>query len=702
MEPIPGAVITELDLRQNKLTFDSQYLYRNDPTNTVGSGRSDYFVFWPNRGVNQDKSQAINIRNGLGYQSSQFNFKPGNDVLVLPGTPVTYLDYVYMILPFVTARYDRGFDILRKLEEDGRFDFDFYAFPGERAIYRIIPDYVATPIKVILDDRDRDLLIPALPKDFQRYISYQLVGGEGEYRISLAKEASITLLSNHANTRWVLDARYLNPGTNMQFNKVDNDLYIDNVTITLPKNAKQIKVINKQGTFIFDEKNQQMRLINVDGSHFNNRDSLDKYLKMLANSESLSSAFVIINHYQPEGGKGEVGRAYYDTARNRMIYTNLPDAAEFLSQAVLAKVEGDKAWFYRDTAIWQVEISTGQLLRQYLPFGFPAVGNVAITSNTIQGNGQLLFVINHDNGMRCVYTVEDAALNLVAINGSKDLLNQLDNFKQLMDFTGQNKNTATLLLSEATQFGNSSPIKIDTISKLISTAELVPSRVAEVLYLSGYIDKQKQHYWLIPTANHGHKVIRLNLPTLVEQEEVPLPNDDTIVNQSLSLAPLSEFILAATTMGESPGYYFYNFQKHTLYFQPDDGLSNNQAQLVATNIKTLFPINNKLFSLRQNGIFSLLDNQGRNVLLGVSQDWLRQHSVDVTLELEKLIETMPHSADHIMLQGLQDRDGNPIRGWYDSLAGRIVQGGSSLDANHDLVYLGLSKDQREALIYDND
>ncbi len=172
MKPIPGAVITELDLRQNKLTFDSQYLYRNDPTNTVGSGRSDYFVFWPNRGVNQDKSQAINIRNGLGYQSSQFNFKPGNDVLVLPGTPVTYLDYVYMILPFVTARYDRGFDILRKLEEDGRFDFDFYAFPGERAIYRIIPDYVATPIKVILDDRDRDLLIPALPKDFQRYISY--------------------------------------------------------------------------------------------------------------------------------------------------------------------------------------------------------------------------------------------------------------------------------------------------------------------------------------------------------------------------------------------------------------------------------------------------------------------------------------------------------------------------------------------------
>ncbi|MDR5611945.1 MAG: TcdA/TcdB pore-forming domain-containing protein, partial [Arsenophonus sp.] len=41
MEPIPGAVITELDLRQNKLTYASQYLYRNDPTSAVGSGKSD-------------------------------------------------------------------------------------------------------------------------------------------------------------------------------------------------------------------------------------------------------------------------------------------------------------------------------------------------------------------------------------------------------------------------------------------------------------------------------------------------------------------------------------------------------------------------------------------------------------------------------------------------------------------------------------
>lgn len=55
-----------------------------------------------------------------------------------------------------------------------------------------------------------------------------------------------------------------------------------------------------------------------------------------------------------------------------------------------------------------------------------------------------------------------------------------------------------------------------------------------------------------------------------------------------------------------------------------------------------------------------------------------------------------------MLQGVQDREGNLIRSWYDSIAGRIVRCGSSLDVNHNLVYLELSEDQREALIYDND
>ncbi|MDR5612697.1 MAG: hypothetical protein RAM36_06815, partial [Arsenophonus sp.] len=232
---------------------------------------------------------------------------------------------------------------------------------------------------------------------------------------------------------------------------------------------------------------------------------------------------------------------------------------------------------------------------------------------------------------------------------------------------------------------------------------LVPSQVNEILYLSGYIDGKEKYFWLIMEDKQVQNMISLNLPDVEQQEAEQLNHSSAIIdNQAPSLTLISEFILTAITAGDTPGYYFYNPQEHYLYFQKDNGLSGSQAQLVATNIKSLFPINNKFFSLREDGVFSLLDNQGRNVLLGVSVDWLREHSDNVKQELDDLIYEMPHSTDHIMLQGLQDREGNPIRSWYDSIAGRIVRCGSSLDVNHDLVYLGLSEDQREALIYDND
>ena len=42
--------------------------------------------------------------------------------------------------------------------------------------------------------------------------------------------------------------------------------------------------------------------------------------------------------------------------------------------------------------------------------------------------------------------------------------------------------------------------------------------------------------------------------------------------------------------------------------------------------------------------------------------------VHVKLELDNLIYKIPYSADYIILQGLQDREGNSIRAWYDSIA----------------------------------
>lgn len=100
---------------------------------------------------------------------------------------------------------------------------------------------------------------------------------------------------------------------------------------------------------------------------------------------------------------------------------------------MLAKVEGDRAWFYRDIAIWQVEISSGQVLQQYRPFSFPIESHEVIRSYTIQGNGQLFFVMEQGNDIRYVYLIDDTALKLVAINAGRELLGLPGEVKRMAD-----------------------------------------------------------------------------------------------------------------------------------------------------------------------------------------------------------------------------------------------------------------------------
>ncbi|EYU16865.1 TcdA/TcdB pore-forming domain-containing protein [Photorhabdus aegyptia] len=74
--PLPGAVIKTLDLRKNQIDFDSQYIYRTHSGST-GSGRINYF-FWigdfPK--MVHDRSQAIEVRSGIGYKDASRCIEP--------------------------------------------------------------------------------------------------------------------------------------------------------------------------------------------------------------------------------------------------------------------------------------------------------------------------------------------------------------------------------------------------------------------------------------------------------------------------------------------------------------------------------------------------------------------------------------------------------------------------------------------------
>ncbi len=655
MEPIPGAVIRQLDLRHGNLTFDSQYLYRNDPTHSVGSGRSNYFFWWPGRPANTDKNQAINIREGIGYKQAQVDFHPrSSDILILPVTMKSYINYEYMILPFVTARNDRGFDVLRRLEEDGRFDFDFYVFPSERVVRRITPEFVKTPVDVILNDEDRDIVIPPLPKDVHGRLSYQLTGGKGKYRISLQEGASLSLQGNNSDTHWILDARHIGPDVNPSLSKKDNQLLLGSIKITLPEASDNISLINNTGVFsVQQNKDHQWQIteLETNAERFNSLQGLHDHLRQLSNSEHHSRPYTMVEHYRPSPQSRPVGRAFYETGRDRMIYTNVPDAADFLNYAELAKVDGNKAWLYRDATLWQVDIVSGEVLRQYLPIKFPGSDQEKISSHVMQSNDQLWFVVEQQRDKSRIsytYQVAEEALKLVAVDGNTAILTGLDKVSEKISLP------VPLGYSDGEFNGLLAPLAASQwfSGDLCTPERQVKGSPAEVIGLSGRVAGVDRHYWLQTDGKQLQNVVRMNRIN-PNQEDASILADLKKKNPDL-LALTADFTRVFTTAGDKPGYYFYSHQRHSLYFQQDNGLSGTPAsKLAVDDIRSVSIANKQLVALSSSGKLWLADDQGSIRLIGVTADWLRQSGV-------------------------------------------------GLNTEHTLVYLGLAEDGSQAWIFDTD
>ncbi|OCA53115.1 TcdA/TcdB pore-forming domain-containing protein [Photorhabdus namnaonensis] len=381
--PLPGAVIKTLDLRKNQIDFDSQYIYRTHSGST-GSGRSNYF-FWIGdfpRMVH-DRSQAIEVRSGIGYKevSHRLNHS-GSNVLILPGTPKSFISYKYMQLPGVTMRHDAGFDVIRRLEEDYRFDYDFYIFPGEVTIRRIHQEYVATPIEVVLDQRNRQIIVPELPKELHGYLHYEIKGAGGKYLIELKEGTSVKLLSDvphdlagSAPSRWIIDSSQL---ASDSITITKDRLVVGGVVVELdPARKEPVLVVNRNGEVReVDFASLTTQVISEDASKWQvPGQQLEQHLSDLAKAHQLHGQYVVVENYQHNGR--DVGRAFYDIANERMLFTDTPH--EQARHAQLGAVMGDHAYFYDadNAAAWRVDITTGQVDAQFEPWFNQNAGQIS-------------------------------------------------------------------------------------------------------------------------------------------------------------------------------------------------------------------------------------------------------------------------------------------------------------------------------------
>lgn len=671
LEPRDGAVITTLDLRSHQLIFDSQYIYRTHHGDT-GSGKINYF-FWAGDMPREirDKSQAINVRAGIGYADTA-DFQPENRILVLPATPKSYISYDYQNLPGSTTRHDLGFDVIRRLESDYRFDYDFYVFPSEYIIRKITQEYVHTPILIYLDDQNRQIQMRQLGPELQGKLSYQFSGRRGEYHIVLQPGAELSLEVTSRlvrGTRWVLDARHLSSDHII----VQQDhISVGGVRVNLASlMLGSITVLNKRNeVFYINMEEQKAVLISEDGSAWDSSLALQTHLHTLAKDQHLESQFVAVENYQPQKGSF-VGQAFYQVSENRFIYTNNPAKSEFLAKARLISVKQDKAWFSHRAELWQVDIVTGQVLKQYRPLRLGVDPELIENSRAWEEGEHLYFAIEQrqSSGHSVIWTyrVDDDQLKLIAVQGDLGLVAAVNN-------------PSVMNLIDIAQIFPALDQWL-TPTEDLEPLTWVNAKLDRVITLSAKLGELNKRYWIRPGNLGLHGVISANVDT-----EIP-----------------SDLMLVFVTLTEDPSqsaFYFYSHSKQSLYFQADNGRLGTQAVKVdISSLKSVFTNNSQLFALRLDGSLFLLDNSGTARLAGVNSDWLKAHSSSLLSSLKDLTTLNDLKLENLALLGLKDTDSKVINAWFDVKQQRLVMGGVNLE-HHTLSYLGLSKDEKYAWIFD--
>ncbi|KAL7266122.1 hypothetical protein RUND412_011345, partial [Rhizina undulata] len=423
--PLPGAVVSRVDLAAGGVDFDSQYIYRTRHGST-GSGKINYF-FWAGDfpKMVSDYSQAINVRAGIGKKKhTSLAQHDSFTTLILPGTPKSYISYHWVSLPGATTRHDRGFDVIRRLEEDYRFDFDVYIFHMEEIIGKISHEYVETSVSIILDTRSIRVQIPTLPTEMQSKMSYTLQGAGGEYTIGLNTGAGLTLKTigyRRTNTVWILDARQLaNDSVEVSDDHVNGE------------------------TLEVDFTNHTATPIAEDASKWHgSSEGLADHLRSLAKGYLSHGKFIVTNNYTNPITSRMAGRAFYDVDQQRMLYTD--DASDSLTP--MLSLEQLLATTYTSTTTstavyggWKQELAN--VWRSITLFMRPQRARLHVFGKTVKKIVMAAYhhALGNDKDGELVYAIESEKMTIVShlvekvsqglpVEVTLDLLSVLYSFK---------------------------------------------------------------------------------------------------------------------------------------------------------------------------------------------------------------------------------------------------------------------------------
>ncbi|SFU58484.1 insecticidal toxin [Xenorhabdus koppenhoeferi] len=693
--PLTGAVIKTLDLRNKQVDLDSQYIYRTS-SGATGSGEINYF-FWiadfPK--MVRDRSQALEVRSGIGYKTaSHYLNHSDSNVLILPGTPKSFIRYQYMQLPGATMRNDTGFDVLRRLEENYRFDYDFYIFPGEVTIRRIYQEYVKTQIEVRLDQRSRKLIVPELPKALYGYLHYEIKGAGGDYLIGLNEGTTVKLMSDVANSdgsgnllsRWVIDSSSLDNGTiNFPKNPPKSGemvVKIGGIEITLdPSQNGQVLLVNRKNEVReIDFFERTANVVKVDASEVSDQ-QIEKYLRDLAKADQLHGQYVVVENYSYN--ERNVGRAFYEVAKERMIFTDTPH--EQAKHAQLGAVMGGHAYFYDadNATAWRVDIATGQVDVQFMPWGNHNAGKIS----RLWQEGDVVYLTHHyqlkGRDAELGYRIIDNRMELVSVVCDDALLQHLASTDRQDDVLGA-------ILQSCENSGTQRKMSTYTLG----ARQIQPTR-AELITVFG-----------MDTAGVAHRYwIRTNDGTLIKPNLAPSFNH-TLYSKAHEQTHHAwqmptDLVLAGSIFAFSGKevFFFYSKEQKVLFRQEGPGqavihASSPTALRVSTPpLANIVKLNGSLFAITEDGRVAQLSALGQLRYVAVNEHWLKGRT-----HWWQDLACITDSGNTLAVFGVKGSDGKrPLSVWYHN--GQVVVPSAALQ-DKSLQFLGFETGGTSAQLFE--
>ncbi|KAH9296757.1 hypothetical protein KI387_028439 [Taxus chinensis] len=609
-----------------------------------------------------------------------------------------------MILPFATLRHDRGFDVIRRLEEDERFDYDFYVFPSEYIIRKIKLEFVETKIGVVLDKRALRLqMYPQFHKELHGYIIYEVEGTGGEYCIGLGTGSSLSLKTSGEdakNTTWIIDGSTLGDASI----KVGKDLVnVGGITIhVLNQEFSRLLIISPGGEVsLVDFASQQALIQSEDASKWtDNNETIQQHLQKLVRENRVPAQFVVVNNYiaEHDGQQRQVGRAYYDVSRDRMLYTDVEvdigcefmevplgsnghlgedhptgrlytkvdaDQDAVTSQAAfLGAVAGNDAYFFntQSKALWLVNAETHRITTKY--YTSTQFEDSDITMTAISQHADFIYMaispINQaDKGVEeIVYLIHKDTMVLSSVIGNQDLISRINGKESisLTNLVGGRDMSGTMIIFE----------------KLAGQTLVLPSNAQFVTVLcKNESDDNRFRCWL-----------RTSDDALIQANVKQAPNDLILTPSSLKAEGKEVF-------------YFYSIKEEMVYCQHGRGHDNDSQakQIKVPGLTNLFSVHGEVFTTTNAGRISRLLVDGSSYVEAVNDHWLAQHP-KWWLDLASLDGK---KATSITVLGVHDTKNQVVPIWYQD--GKIIIASSKLHGKQ-LQFFGLYGDDQWALLLD--